>query len=65
MDSNFLKDVATYLATVLVQSGAVPAPRSNEEACHLLDACLRGFVDYMRKAGQVIEMNAQGSSALN
>lgn len=65
MNDSFLKDVATYLATVLVQSGAIPAPRSNEEACYLLGACLQGFEDYMRKAGQMIEVNAYGSSALN
>lgn len=66
MDSNFLKAVASYLATALVQNGAVPPPRTSEEACALLDACLYGFIDYLRKAGgQVIEVNAQGSSAVN
>lgn len=66
MDTNFLKSVASYLATMLVNSGAVRAPKTEQEACDLLNACLRGFVDYMQKAGgQVVEVNAQGSNALN
>jgi hypothetical protein len=65
MDTNLLKSVASYLAIMLVNSGSVRPPTNEKEACDLLNACMRGFVNFLQKAGQLIEVNAQGSDALN
>jgi hypothetical protein len=67
MDINIAKMVAEYLANILVQNRVVPPPQSDEDVLNLLTACLSGFVDYLHKAQdvQVIEVNAQGSSAVN